>query len=148
MQIDLLGQRTIEVTPDEAEALAAEVDALGVGDAIDAGDSDVLKVTSENATTIARALDHLRNSGQTELATEGARDSLLRFVAHSPLSYKLRSWEFEGGQERAFWSYTGPYTEQDRIVERQGTAYEVVRVERQANPLEHGILLVQTSRPN
>lgn len=148
MQIDLLGQRTIAVTHDEAEALAAEVDALGVSDAIDARNGDVLKVTSENAATIARALDHLRNSGQSESATEGARDSLLRFVACSPLSYRLRSWEFESGQERAFWSYTGPYEQQDRIVERQGSAYEVVRVERQASALEHGILLVQTSRPN
>ena len=34
MQIDLLGQAMIEVTEDAADAVIAELDALGAGDAI------------------------------------------------------------------------------------------------------------------
>jgi len=65
---------------------------------------------------------------------------------HTTLTYKLQSWEFQRGEERTFWSYTGTYEESDRIVEGQANVYEVIRVERQATPLEHGVLLVQTIR--
>ena len=148
MQIDLLGQATIEVTEDDAEAIAAEVAALGAADAIQgpAPDGLTLTVTEENATVILRALDHVRNAGNSHRATDDVRDSLLRYLALSPLTYKLRSWEFGGGEERTFWSYTGTYQETDRIVDGQGRVYEVIRVERQATPLEEGVLLVQTSR--
>ena len=63
-----------------------------------------------------------------------------------PWAYRLRSWEFQDGEERTFWSYTGSYEANDRIVEAQSKVYDVVRVERQATPLEHGVLLVQSSR--
>ncbi len=148
MQIDLLGQAMIEVTEDAADAVIAELDALGAGDAIQrsAPDRLTLTVTNENATVILRALDHVRNAGNSHRATQDARDSLLRYLALSPLAYKLRSWEFGGGEERAFWSYTGTYEETDRIVDGQGRVYEVIRVERQATPLKDGVLLVQTVR--
>ena len=51
-----------------------------------------------------------------------------------------------GGEERTFWSYTGTYEESDRIVEAQANVYDVIRVERQATPLDEGVLLVQSSR--
>ena len=148
MQIDLLGQRTIEVTEDEATAISAEVDALGAVDAIrgSAPDGETLEVNDGNVVVIVRALDHVRNSHGSQQATDEARDSLLRYVALSPLSYRLRSWEFKGGEERTFWSYSGAYEENDRIVEAQANVYDVVRVERLATPLEHGVLLVQSSR--
>ena len=148
MQIDLLGQAMIEVTEDDADAVIAELDALGAAEAIQrpAPDLLTLTVTNDNATVILRALDHLRNAGNSHRATQDARDSLLRYLALSPLTYKLRSWEFGGGEERAFWSYTGTYEETDRIVDGQGRAYEVIRVERQATPLKDGVLLVQTLR--
>ena len=148
MQIDLLGQAMIEVTEDAADAVIAELDALGAADAIQgpAPDRLTLTVTNENATVILRALDHVRNAGNSHRATQDARDSLLRYLALSPLTYKLRSWEFGGGEERAFWSYTGTYEETDRIVDGQGRVYEVIRVERQATPLKDGVLLVQTVR--
>jgi hypothetical protein len=148
MQIDLLGQAMIEVTEDDANAVIAELAALGAADAIQrsAPDRLTLTVTDENATVISRALDHVRNAGNSHRATQDARDSLLRYLALSPLTYKLRSWEFAGGEERAFWSYTGTYEETDRIVDGQGRVYEVIRVERQATPLEDGVLVVQTFR--
>ena len=148
MQIDLLGQAMIEVTEDAADAVIAELDALGAADAVKgpAPDRLTLTVTNENATVILRALDHVRNAGNSHRATQDARDSLLRYLALSPLTYKLRSWEFGGGEERAFWSYTGTYEESDRIVDGQGRVYEVIRVERQATPLKDGVLLVQTVR--
>lgn len=148
MQIDLLGQAMIEVTEDAADAVIAELDALGAADAVQrsAPDRLTLTVTNENATVILRALDHVRNAGNSHRATQDARDSLLRYLALSPLTYKLRSWEFGGGEERAFWSYTGTYEESDRIVDGQGRVYEVIRVERQATPLKDGVLLVQTVR--
>jgi hypothetical protein len=148
MLIDLLGQATIEVTEDAADAVIAELDALGAADAVErsAPDRLTLTVTNENATVILRALDHVRNAGNSHRATQDARDSLLRYLALSPLTYKLRSWEFGGGEERAFWSYTGTYEETDRIVDAQGRVYEVIRVERQATPLKDGVLLVQTVR--
>ena len=150
MQIDLLGQAMIEVTDDAADALIAELDALGARDALrrPAPDRLTLTVTNENATLVLRALDHVRNAGNSYRATQDARDSLLRYLALSPLTYKLRSWEFGGGEERAFWSYTGTYEEADRIVDGQGRVYEVIRVERQATPIEDGVLLVQTVRPS
>ena len=148
MRIDLLGQRTIDVTDEEATAIAAEVVALGVNDAIRESPADgaTLEVSDANATRILRALDHVRNSHGSHAATDDARDSLLRYVAPSPMTYQLRSWEFNAGEERTFWSYTGLYDENDRIVDAPATVYEVVRVERQATPLEPGILLVRTSR--
>lgn len=148
MLIDLLGQATIEVTEDAADAVIAELDALGAADAVErsAPDRLTLTVTNENAPVILRALDHVRNAGNSHRATQDARDSLLRYLALSPLTYKLRSWEFGGGEERAFWSYTGTYEETDRIVDAQGRVYEVIRVERQATPLKDGVLLVQTVR--
>jgi hypothetical protein len=148
MQIDLLGQRTVAVTEDEATAISAEVDALGAADALrgPAPDGQTLEVNDGNVVLIVRALDHVRNSHGSHRATDEARDSLLRYVALSPLAYRLRSWEFEDGEERTFWSYTGEYEENDRIVEAQAKVYDVVRVERQATPLEHGVLLVQSSR--
>ena len=148
MQIDLLGQRTIEVTEDEARAISAEVKALGAVDAIlgSAPDGPVLQVNDGNVAVIVRAFDHVRNSHGSMSGADEARDSLLRYVALSPLAYKLRSWEFEGGEERTFWSYTGLYEENDRIVVAQKNVYDVVRVERQATPLEPGVLLVQSSR--
>ena len=146
MQIDLLGQAMIEVSEEDADAIIAEVDALGATDAIGgpAPDRRTLTVTNENAAVIVRALDHVRNAGHSHRAAQDARDSLLRYLALSPLGYRLRSWEFGGGEERAFWSYTGTYEETDRIVDGQGRLYEVIRVERQATPLEDGVLLVQT----
>ena len=148
MQIDLLGQRTVALTDDEATALSAEVDALGAVGAIrgSAPDGQTLVVNDENVAVIVRALDHVRNSHGSYGATDEARDSLLRYAALSPLAYRLRSWEFQDGEERTFWSYTGAYEANDRIVEGQSKVYDVVRVERQATPLEHGVLLVQSSR--
>ena len=148
MQIDLLGQTTIEVTDDEAQAITAELDALDAADAIrgPTPDRHTLTVTDRNAAIIVRALDHIRNAHRSHRATHDARDSLLRYLALSPLTYKLRSWEFSGDEERTFWSYSGTYEENDRIVEGQSRVYEVIRVERQATPLEHGVLLVQSSR--
>jgi hypothetical protein len=148
MHIDLLGQRTIDVTEEEATAIAAEVVALGVRDAIRESPSDcaTLAVSDANAARVLRALDHVRNSHGPRPATDDARDSLLRYIAPSPLSYQLRSWEFAAGEERTFWSYTGVYEENDRIVDAPATVYDVVRVERQASPLEHGVLLVRTNR--
>ena len=148
MQIDLLGQRTVALTDDEATAISAEVDALGAVDAIrgSAPDGQTLVVNDENVVVIVRALDHVRNSHGSYSATDEARDSLLRYAALSPLAYRLRSWEFQDGEERTFWSYTGSYEANDRIVEAQAKVYDVVRVERQATPLEHGVLLVQSSR--
>jgi len=148
VQIDLLRQRTINVSDHEASAISAEVDALGASDAIRGAppDGQILEVTEGNVAVISRALDHVRNAGGSDGAIEEARDSLLRYVGFSPLTYKLRSWEFQGGEERTFWSYTGTYEENDRLVEAQAKVYEVVRVERPATPLEHGILLVQSSR--
>ena len=148
MQIDLLGQRTVSVTDDEATAISAEVDALGAVDAIrgSAPDGQTLVVNDENVVVIVRALDHVRNSHGSFVATDEARDSLLRYAALSPLAYRLRSWEFQDGEERTFWSYTGSYEANDRIVETQSKVYDVVRVERQATPQEHGVLLVQSSR--
>ncbi len=148
MQIDLLGQRMLEVTDEEATAIRAEVDALGAVDAIrgSASDGQTLEVNEGNVVVVVRALDHVRNSHGSHRATDEARDSLLRYVALSPLAYRLRSWEFQGGEEHTFWSYTGTYEENDRIVVAQAKAYDVVRVERQATPLEHGVLLVQSSR--
>jgi hypothetical protein len=148
MQIDLLGQRTIEVTDDAATAIRAEVEALGAVAAIrgSAPDGQTLEIKDGNVVVIVRALDHVRNSHGSHRATDEARDSLLRYVALSPLTYRLRSWEFPAGEERTFWSYTGAYEENDRIVEAQANVYDVVRVERPATPLEHGVLLVQSSR--
>jgi hypothetical protein len=148
MRIDLLGQRTIEVTEDEAAAITAEVEALGAVDAIrgSAPEGQILEVNDGNAVVILRALDHVRNAHGSQRATGEARDSLLRYAALSPLAYTLRSWEFKGGEERTFWSFTGSYEEGDRIVEGNAKAYEVVRVERPATPLEQGVLLVQSSR--
>jgi hypothetical protein len=148
MQIDLLGQRTVALTDDEATAISAEVDALGAVDAIrgSAPDGQTLVVDDENVVVIVRALDHVRNAHGSYTATDEARDSLLRYAALSPLAYRLRSWEFQDGEERTFWSYTGSYEANDRIVEAQAKVYDVVRVERQATPLEHGVLLVQSSR--
>ena len=148
MRINLLGQRTIEVTEDEATAITAEVEALGALDAIrgSAPDSQILEVDDDNVSVIVRALDHVRNAHGSHRGTDEARDSLLRYVAHSPLTYRLRSWEFPGGEERTFWSYTGTYEESDRIVEAQANVYDVIRVERQATPLDEGVLLVQSSR--
>ena len=148
MQIDLLGQRTVALTDDEATAISSEVGALGAVDAIrgSAADAQTLVVNDENVVVIVRALDHVRNSHGSYVATDEARDSLLRYAALSPLAYRLRSWEFQDGEERTFWSYTGSYEANDRIVEAQSKVYDVVRVERQATPLEHGVLLVQSSR--
>ncbi len=148
MQIDLLGQRRVALTDDEATAISAEIDALGAVDAIrgSAPDGQTLEVDDGNVVVIVRALDHVRNSHGSHSATDEARDSLLRYVALSPLAYRLRSWEFQGGEEQVFWSYTGTYEENDRIVVAQAKVYDVVRVERQATPLEHGVLLVQSSR--
>ncbi len=147
MQIDLLGQRTIAVSDHEATAIAAEVDALGATGAIreTTPDGQTLEVIDGNVAVIVRALDHVRNAGGSDGAIEEAGDSLLRYVGFSPLTYKLRSWEFQRGEERTFWSYTGTYEESDRIVEGQANVYEVIRVER-GNPAEHGVLLVQTIR--
>ena len=148
MRIDLLGQRSVEISEDEATAINAEVDALGVGDAIreSAGDGQTLVVDDGNVGVIVRALDHVRNGLGASPGTDEARDSLLRYVALSPLTYRLRSWEFQAGEERTFWSYTGAYEENDRIVVSQSSVFDVVRVEREATPLEHGVLLVQSSR--
>ena len=148
MRIDLLGQRTVAVTDDEATAISAEVAALGAVDAIrgSASDGQTLEVNDGNVLVIVRALDHVRHFHGSHRATDEARDSLLRYVALSPLTYSLRSWEFPGGEERTFRSYTGSYEENDRIVEAQANVYDVVRVERQATPLEHGVLLLRSSR--
>ena len=148
MQIDLLGQTTIDISDDEAQAVTAEIDALGAAGAIHGpgADDHTLAVTDRNAAVVVRALDHVRNAHRSHRATDEARESLLRYLALSPLTYKLRSWEFGGDEELTFWSYSGTYEEHDRIVEGQARVYEVIRVERQATPLEHGVLLVQTSR--
>ena len=148
MRIDLLGQRSVELLEDEATAISAEVDALGAGDAIrgSAGDGQTLVVDDGNVGVIVRALDHVRNAQGANPGLDEVRDSLLRYVALSPLTYRLRSWEFQAGEERTFWSYTGAYGENDRIVIAQASVFDVVRVEREATPLEHGVLLVQSSR--
>ena len=86
MQIDLLGQAMIEVTEEDADAIVAEVDALGATDAIGgpAPDRRTLTVTNENAAVILRALDHVRDAGHSHRAAQDARDSLLRYLALSP----------------------------------------------------------------
>ena len=86
MQIDLLGQAMIEVTEEDADAIVAEVDALGATDAIGgpAPDRRTLTVTNENAAVILRALDHVRNAGHSHRAAQDARDSLLRYLRSVP----------------------------------------------------------------
>ena len=148
MRIDLLGQRTVQLSEDESEAISAEVDALGAGDAVHGSEPDdrILVVDDGNVGVIVRALDHVRNAQGANSGVDEARDSLLRYVALSPLTYRLRSWEFQAGEERTFWSYTGAYEAHDRIVAAQSNVFDVVRVEREATPLEHGVLLVQSRR--
>ena len=85
MQIDLLGQRTVSLTDDEATTISAEVDALGAVDAIrgSAPDGQTLVVNDENVVVIVRSRSR-RNSYGSFVAADEARDSLLRYAALTP----------------------------------------------------------------
>jgi hypothetical protein len=141
-------RREFEVTPEEGRALSDELDALGAGDQmVDTREGATLVVTSENVRTTARALDHLRNRGDMSREANEARDALLRALRIAPIEYRLRSWQFDAGeQDKTFWSYTGTYQPGDRLITGAGEVLEVASVEHEASPLEPGVLAVDRLR--
>jgi hypothetical protein len=141
-------RREFEVTPEEGRALSDELDALGAGDQmVDTREGATLVVTSENVRTTARALDHLRNRGDMSREANDARDALLRALRIAPIEYRLRSWQFDAGeQDKTFWSYTGTYQPGDRLITGAGEVLEVASVEHEASPLEPGVLAVDRLR--
>jgi hypothetical protein len=129
---------------EEAADLERELDALGMSDAL-RGNHPIrvqLEVNEGNYERVARALDHLRNAGNAGPETHAVREAVLARLKISPLTYALRSWEFDG-EDLTFWSYTGQYSEADRIVHR-GEVLRVVKVAQQATPARDGVLIVES----
>jgi hypothetical protein len=131
--------------PDEAADLEREMDNLGLGDALHGNHPTRLNVdvTDENYERLARALDHVRNAGNSGPDIDAVRDAILTRLRMPPLTYALRSWEFDG-EDVLFWSYTGRYEESDRVVLRGGDSYRVVNVAQPATPARDGVLVVES----
>ena len=146
---------------DDVMALAEELAALGDEESAMQADRGYqkphahLEITDVNARSVARALDHLRNQHRVpfeEIETapshrhlNDARDALLTRLGMSPLTYRLRSWEF-GGKDETFWSYTGQYEAGDRMVAAPDEVFTVVSVEKPATPVDDGVLVVERLR--
>jgi hypothetical protein len=134
----------------ESKAFETELEAVVADLAYLWRDGDYV-VLSEQADLrlAARAFDHLRNagSGRTGEGIISARDSLLGQLGIAPLTYRMRSWQFNWEeQDQTFWSYTGVYEQGDRLVNGKGEAFTVKTVERQATPYEDGVLVVERMR--
>lgn len=148
-----------ELAGDPLRMLADEVGALGFEDLANevwerAKKHANFQVDEESLPRIARALDHLRNAAPAEFESVprphaddliAARNECLVRLGISPLTYRLRSWEF-GGEDRTFWSYTGSYEKGDRLVDGSGEPMTVLSVELQATPIEDGVLVVERAQ--
>lgn len=143
----------IEAAGDERDrALANELRALGYNPADDLAARIEYALTSASASVdvddaqqlemLARALDHRRNAAGHTFETPPderdfprphatLRDHLIDRLGYQPLTYKLAGWEDPPAE---LWSYTGTYSEGDRIVTGDGREWRVARV----TPGEHG----------
>jgi hypothetical protein len=128
----------------EVEALGEELRALGANPLIQQGSSsDIVHLVETDLQMVARALDHLRNRGGTSPEIHSARDRLLMQLQIPPLTYRLRSWQFDWkDQDKAFWSYTGPYAKGDRLVTFGGHEFTVFDVLQEATNTQDGALIV------
>ena len=101
-----------------------------------------IQITEDTEAIFARALDHLRNLGAPGDELIRFRDCLLAQIGLLPLTYRLRSFEFDD-EELGFWSYSGAYVEGDRLVRPGAEEYVVVTVGQQATPTDDGVLGVR-----
>lgn len=124
----------IEVPAAELEPLRAELDSLastrlGPGAEVIARQLvgpgarvDTSSATFEEFWALLRALDHLRNSGQTGAQAHRLRDSLVA----GWVPYRLR--QGAGGTETDFTSYSGMYLVGDRLVAGPDVEYRVEEI--------------------
>jgi hypothetical protein len=129
----------------------ANLGAQAVIDAIPHGHPfPALVLNEDNAQLVARALDHLNNEEVAEAEMEArrdlreARDFVLGWANYAPLTYLLRAWFLEGPGQ-TFFSYTGAYKKDDRLVAAVG-ALRVTDVAKEATPAEEGVLIVEKWR--
>jgi hypothetical protein len=152
--------REVELSGEDPQAVSDELGALGYEDlaeeAFDGAKRRAsIRVDEGTLPRFAPALDHLRTATPADFESVpgpqhvddpiAARDACLIRLGASPLTYRLRSWEF-GGEDRTFWSYTGTYAEGDRLVDNSGDALTVLSVERQATPIDDGVLVLERER--
>jgi hypothetical protein len=121
--------RALEMLPAEAlavrieEALESEERVLDVDDAL-------------ALEQLARALDHRRNAAGSAIGTPDEersfprahadlRDHLIGRLGFRPITYRLSGWDQPPAE---FWSYTGVYSDGDRIVTGDGRAWRAVTV--------------------
>lgn len=115
----------IELSPGEAEELVGEFRLLNASlPELAAGKTvvDVAALTGEELLALARALDHLRQSGaEGELLR--LRDVVLWFAGLERVIYML----VDPGEQRRglFYSYSGPYEPGDRLV-ASATVFQVL----------------------
>jgi hypothetical protein len=136
--LNLRDDKDVSALSDELRALGADLLDIRRG-----SDSPQTRIVGVEARVMMRALDHLRNADKSSKDLIRERDHLLAMLQIPPLTYRLRSWEFPAkNQDKAFWSYTGTYGKDDRLVTFGGHEFKVFSVEREATTTDDGLLIV------